>query len=115
METHESGKLKFQFTVDESVVNVNQTLHGAYIAFLVDETTTCALALAHRDNARGVSVEMNISYTRAARLNEIVTIETECKKVGSTLAFLEATFKTSDGKLIATGRHTKFVGGRMSK
>ena len=57
---------------------------------------------------------MHMNYLRAARVNDIVHVETECKKVGSTLAFLEATITNANtGKLIATATHTKYVGDNM--
>ena len=48
VEASETGKFKFQMTVDESNTNVIGTLHGAYIAFLVDHTTSVSLALSGR-------------------------------------------------------------------
>lgn len=112
VEASDNGKLKYEFNVDSSVVNINKSLHGGYIAYLADHTTTAALVSCHQDNLRGVSVDMNISFMRAAKLNELITVETECKKLGKTLAFLEAIFKDSNGKIVATARHTKFVGGK---
>ena len=75
---------------------------------MVDFTTTAALMVMENSKA-GVSVDMSISYMRAAKIGDVVTMETECKKIGSTLAFMEATLKNSDGKLLAVGKHTKYV------
>lgn len=105
-----TGRLKFEFTVDKSQTNINNTLHGAYIAFLVDHTTSFSLVMAGKTSNPGVSVDMNMSYMRSAKIGEVVFIESEIMKIGSNLAFLEATLTNSDGKLVATARHTKFVG-----
>lgn len=104
----DTGQCKFQWTVSEEQVNGFGTLHGGYTAYMVDFTTTAALMVMPM-NKSGVSVDMSISYLQAAKVGEIVTMETECKKVGSTLAFMEAVLKNEDGKIIATGKHTKYL------
>merc|ERR1711970_506762 len=103
IEANESGKFKFKITVDESHTNTNGTIHGAYIAFLVDHSTSLSLALSGRGPVHaGASVDLNISYLRTAKVNDVITVETECTKVGSTLAFLQATVMNAEGKAIAT-------------
>ena len=52
---------------------------------------------------------------RAARLGETLTIEAFCRKIGSTIAFTESTITNQDGLLIATGKHTKFIGTKIKK
>ena len=42
-------------------------------------------------------------------------IEALCRKVGSTIAFTESTITNQDGQLIATGKHTKFIGSKSRK
>ena len=102
---------KYRFTVDESQTNNGGTLHGAYIAYLVDHTTSISIALTGLGPIHaGVSVGMNINYLRSAKVDDVVTVVTSCKKVGRTLAFLEASLSNADGKLIATASHTKYVG-----
>ena len=46
---------------------------------------------------------------RAARPGDILTIDAFCRKIGNTIAFTEASISNQDGKLIATGKHTKFI------
>ena len=111
VDADESGKFKYKLKIEEAHTNVNGTIHGAYIAFLVDHSTSLSLALSGRGPIHaGVSVDMNISYLRTAKVNDVITVETECRKVGSTLAFLEATIMNAEGKEIATATHTKYVG-----
>ncbi|XP_002163057.1 acyl-coenzyme A thioesterase 13 [Hydra vulgaris] len=107
------GKLKFQWTVDETQVNSYGTLHGGYTSFLADYTTSIALAAINNKNA-GVSVDLSVTYLNPAKVGEIVFIETECKKLGKRLAFLEFQLKNSDGKLLATAKHTKFIGNETN-
>ena len=106
----EKGKLKYEFTVRESQANLHGVLHGAYVAFVVDETSTKVLEMSHATKKRGVSVNMSVSYLHPAYIDQIITVEAECRKIGSKLAYLEATLRTNDGTLVAHGKHTKFVG-----
>ena len=79
-------------------------------ALLVDVVGT--LALLGRDPTRpGVSVEMNQSFLAAAREGERLTIAGTVLKYGRTLGFTEVTISSADkpGRLIAVGRHTKFL------
>ncbi|XP_057297149.1 acyl-coenzyme A thioesterase 13-like [Hydractinia symbiolongicarpus] len=110
----DNGKAKFQWTVDESQVNGLKTLHGGFTAFIVDVTTTVMLITLGK-NRPGVSIELNVSYMKPARIGEVVTLETECKKLGSSLAFTEAVIKNSKGDLLATAKHTKYVGDLEKK
>ena len=103
------GRLKFQWTIDETQINPYGTLHGGYISFLADYTTSTALAIINNKNA-GVSVDLSVTFLNTAKVGETVYIETECKKLGKRLAFLEFDLKNSEGKLLATAKHTKFVG-----
>ena len=58
---------------------------------------------------------MYCSYMRAAKLGETLMIEALCRKVGNTIAFTESTITNQDGQLIATGKHTKFIGSKSRK
>lgn len=63
------------------------------------------------DSVRGVSVDMHLSYLKAARLGEVVLIEADTIKSGRKMAFLECVLKhKKDGSVIAKGSHTKYVG-----
>ena len=60
----------------------------------------------------GVSVDLNVSFMRAAKRDSYLTIEGRLLKVGKALAFTEVDLYErredgSRGKLIASGRHTK--------
>lgn len=103
------GKCTFQWKVEEEQLNGLGTLHGGFTAYVLDYSTSAALMA--MGSTPGVSIDLGVSYLSAAKPGDIVTVETDCKKLGRTLAFLEAEFKVND-KLIATGKHTKFVGGK---
>ena len=99
-----------ELTVSRELSNNFGTLHGGTTALLVDVVGT--LALLGRDPKRpGVSVEMNQSFLAAAREGERLTIAGSVLKYGRTLGFTEVTISSADqpGRLIAIGRHTKFL------
>ena len=103
-------------TVTESLANNFGTLHGGAVSTLVDVAGT--LALLGRDPTRpGVSVEMNQSFCSGAQIGQTLSVHGTVLKYGGTLAFTEVVVRAADaggttkgaaGRLIATGRHTKF-------
>ncbi|XP_075234378.1 acyl-coenzyme A thioesterase 13-like isoform X2 [Lycorma delicatula] len=102
------GKCTAEMTVEEEHTNRNGTLHGGYTAIIVDVITS--LALYTSKPVVGVSVNMHISYLKAASLGDQILIEAKTNKLGRTLAFLDVVIKKKEGgDLIATGSHTTFV------
>lgn len=62
-------------------------------------------------------IKMNISflgiissYLRGVPLGEEITIDAKASKIGKTLSFLTVDLLDSRGRLLAQGKHTKFVG-----
>lgn len=52
-----------------------------------------------------------ISYMNAAKEGDNVEVEAVTRKLGKKLAFLEVEVRNKDkNQLLATGRHTKYVG-----
>ncbi|XP_010214839.1 PREDICTED: acyl-coenzyme A thioesterase 13, partial [Tinamus guttatus] len=103
------GKLVCELKVEEEHTNRGGTLHGGLTATLVDVVSTAALMNTERA-VPGVSVDMNITYTTAAKIGEEVLITAQILKQGRNLAFatVDLTNKAT-GKLIAQGRHTKYL------
>ncbi|XP_035406472.1 acyl-coenzyme A thioesterase 13 [Cygnus atratus] len=104
------GKVVCELKVEEEHTNRGGTLHGGLTATLVDVVSTAALLHTERA-APGVSVDMNITYTSAAKIGEEVLITAQILKQGRNIAFatVDLTNKAT-GKLIAQGRHTKYLG-----
>lgn len=118
----------FRFTVNEPQLNANNHLHGSYIAYLVDLTTTAANVVCSADNScqeidsatpscswvsanRGVSVELSVTYISSAQPGDKLAVRASRIKTGKNLSFLEALIWNVDsGASIASGKHTKFVG-----
>ena len=91
--------------------NEGGTLHGGLSATLVDTISTLALTLPDGQNfSYGVSVNMDLSYMKAAKLGEEVLIEAKVLKRGRTLAFLEVELRNkATNELLVKGSHTKFI------
>lgn len=63
------------------------------------------------DSVPGVSVDIHVSYLKAAREGDVVIIEADTIRKGKKLAFLECVLKhKKDDSVIAKGSHTKYVG-----
>lgn len=114
----DQGKFVVELKVDEQLANANKILHGGLIASLVDGVSTMALVNTQLKKP-GVTLNLNVTYIKAVKLNESVLIEGRVMKCGSKIAFLEADLylKDKDGScelkkenLVATGSHTKYIG-----
>ncbi|XP_009575678.1 PREDICTED: acyl-coenzyme A thioesterase 13 [Fulmarus glacialis] len=104
------GKIVCEMKVEEEHTNRGGTLHGGLTATLVDVVSTAALLYTERA-LPGVSVDMNITYTSAAKIGEEILITAQILKQGRNLAFASVDLTNKEtGKLIAQGRHTKYLG-----
>eukprot|EP00056_Hartaetosiga_gracilis_P020923 m.21945 g.21945 ORF g.21945 m.21945 type:complete len:117 (+) comp8778_c0_seq2:487-837(+) len=64
--------------------------------------------LTHDPRRPGVSLEINTTYVRAAKLNDTVIITGTILKTGGKIGFSQVDItRKSDGELVVTGRHTK--------
>lgn len=103
----ENGRAEAKLVVTQAVANSYGTLHGGAIATLIDIGGTMALLSVDAERG-GVSVEINTSFLAAAKLGETVRVEADALKVGRSLGFTEVKLiNEGNGKVIATGRHTK--------
>ncbi|CAB3376460.1 Hypothetical predicted protein [Cloeon dipterum] len=106
------GKCVAEMVVGEEHQNKGGTLHGGLTATIVDGISTLAL-MTHGRGVPGVSVDIHVSYLKAAKEGEKITIDAKTNKAGSSLAFLDVQITNSAGELIATGTHTKFIGENL--
>ncbi|XP_064607038.1 acyl-coenzyme A thioesterase 13-like [Liolophura sinensis] len=98
-----------ELKVTEDNKNLYGSLHGGLMATLVDAVSTWGME-AHTSNP-GISVELNITYVKGAKVGETVVIESKPLKIGRTLAYFSVDITNKKtGDLLATGRHTKHVG-----
>ena len=103
----ENGEVQVSFVVDETHANGYGTLHGGFTATLVDVVGTLALISKDKDKA-GVSLDINVSYMNAAAIGQKVICIGRLLRIGQSFGFTQVDLiREEDGKLLATGRHTK--------
>ena len=105
-----TNRVRCEMKVCEEHLNGQGTLHGGLTSTIVDTVSTMAI-MANERAVPGVSTDLSVSFLRAARPGETITIDSECVKLGRTLAFATVEIRrSSDNEVIALGRHTKHVG-----
>ncbi|KAL4717649.1 hypothetical protein ACJJTC_000798 [Scirpophaga incertulas] len=105
------GRMVTEFRVRQEHLNQRGTLHGGFIAHLVDAISTYALTTNEKVDTRGVSIDLSITYMSAAKEGDNIEVEAITKKTGKKVAFLEVEVRNKDkNQVLATGRHTKYIG-----
>lgn len=109
----DKGVAVVELKVEKPLVNAAGLLHGGVIASLMDSISTLALFNSPVKKP-GVSVNINLSYLNAAKLNDLLVVEGRVVKSGAKLAFLAAEiYSKSESdqtrRLIATCSHTKYI------
>ncbi|CAG0914906.1 unnamed protein product [Notodromas monacha] len=103
------GNVVAEMSVTEADTNRGGTLHGGLTSTIVDSVSTVGL-MTTGPNLPGVSVDLSVSFLKAAKIGDIISIESETVKVGGSLAFLRVVLKNKQtGDVIALGSHTKFL------
>ncbi|XP_022158814.1 acyl-coenzyme A thioesterase 13 isoform X1 [Momordica charantia] len=105
----EPGRVVCSLKVPARLLNENNSLHGGATAALVDCIGSAAIKT-FGVSTTGVSVEINVSYMDAAYLDEQIEIESKVLRMGKTIAVVNVELrKKSNGKIVAQGRHTKYL------
>ncbi|KAK9735610.1 hypothetical protein RND81_04G215500 [Saponaria officinalis] len=105
----EHGRIICTFNVPNRLLNTANTLHGGAIASLVDLVGSAVIYTVGAPST-GVSVEINVSYLDAAQLNEEIEIEGKALRIGKSIGVVSVELrKKANGKIIAQGRHTKYL------
>ncbi|CAN6483050.1 unnamed protein product [Victoria cruziana] len=103
------GRLLCSFTVLPHLLNTGKFLHGGATASLVDIVGS-AVILTTGAPTTGVSLEISVSYLDSAYLNEEIEVEAKVLRVGKAIAVVNVEFrKKGNGRIVATGRHTKYL------
>ena len=100
----------FQF-IEEEHTNRGGGLHGGLSALLVDCISTIALVHPEEPLKLGVSVNMDLTYMKGAKVGDDVLIDAKLLRKGRNLAFLEVELKNKNtNDVLVKGSHTKFIG-----
>mmetsp|Transcript_38618 Transcript_38618/g.85934 ORF Transcript_38618/g.85934 Transcript_38618/m.85934 type:complete len:189 (+) Transcript_38618:109-675(+) len=103
----ERGRIVCKFPVTQKVSNRYGTLHGGCIATLVDTVSTAALVTV--SDQTGVSVNLATTYLLPVPCGVEVVVDARVVRSGKTLATIQVDIKLPDGRVAATGMHTKFL------
>ncbi|KNC97148.1 uncharacterized protein SPPG_09477 [Spizellomyces punctatus DAOM BR117] len=107
---HHKGTVLCELTVEDYHLNRLQGLHGGTICTLVDIGGSLAVAAKANNTYTGVSTDISVSFLNGGKIGDKLQIHSTCNKKGKTLAYTTVEVKAGD-KLLATGSHTKYVGG----
>ncbi|PHT72659.1 hypothetical protein T459_23444 [Capsicum annuum] len=106
----EPGRLLCSFHVPPRLVNAGNFLHGGATATLVDILGSAVIFTVGRLALTGVSVEISVSYLDAAYVGEEIEVEAKVLRVGKAIAAVTVELrKKKTGKIVAQGRHTKYL------
>ena len=96
-----------RLTVTPELANAYNTMHGGATATLVDILGTLAL-LSLDPTKPGVTIELSCSYMAAAAVGDDVECKGTVLRAGRKIGYTQVELiRARDGKLLASGRHTK--------
>ncbi|KAG0370410.1 HotDog domain-containing protein [Gamsiella multidivaricata] len=101
------GSILCELQVEKQHLNRLGGCHGGLLSTIVDVGGSLAIA-AENMHATGVSTDLNVSFVSGAKIGDKLSIDSRCDNVGGSLAFTSVEIKVGD-KVVALGRHTKFV------
>ncbi|XP_077271280.1 acyl-coenzyme A thioesterase 13 isoform X2 [Temnothorax americanus] len=90
------GKCKAQFTVAEEHLNLGGFLHGGFTTTIIDCVSTYALMTHKTEPPPGASVDLHVTFLKAAFPGETVTVDAKTVRTGKTLAFLAVELTKND-------------------
>lgn len=105
----EEGLVRFESTPTRAVYNPIGTVHGGYIATLLDSACGCVVHSMLRPGQTYTSLEIKTVFHRALTEGAPVIAEGRIVQIGGRAAFAEADLKGVDGKLYATATSTCLV------
>jgi uncharacterized protein (TIGR00369 family) len=97
----EEGALEAQFIVREEMTNPLGLLHGGSIALIIDDMIGATVYTLPTET-HFVSVNLNVNFLNAGRLNEVITAKAKITKKGRTFIHAECSLFNSRNSLIAT-------------
>ena len=105
----EEGRVVFEGTPTRAVYNPIGTVHGGWMATLLDSACACAVHSMLRPGQVYTTLEINTVFHRALTEGVPVKAEGRIVQIGRRAGFAEADLKGVDGKLYATATSTCLV------
>ncbi|WOL01528.1 acyl-coenzyme A thioesterase 13 [Canna indica] len=105
----EPGRVLCSYAVPPRLSGPGNYLHGGVVATLVDVVGSSAFLSAGL-RTTGVSLDINVSYLDVAFIGEEIEIDAKVLRAGKTVGVVSVEVrKKGSGKLIAQGRHSKYL------
>ena len=105
----EEGRVVFEGTPTRAVYNPIGTVHGGWMATLLDSACACAVHSMLRPGQVYTTLEIKTVFHRALTEGVPVRAEGRIVQIGRRAGFAEADLKGVDGKLYATATSTCMV------
>lgn len=105
----EEGLVRFESTPSRAVYNPIGTVHGGYIATLLDSACGCVVHSMLKPGQAYTSLELKTVFHRALSEGTPIVTEGRIVQIGRRAAFAEADIRGVDGKLYATATSTCLV------
>lgn len=105
----EEGRVVFEGTPTRAVYNPIGTVHGGWMATLLDSACACAVHSMLRPGQVYTTLEIKTVFHRALTEGVPVKAEGRIVQMGRRAGFAEADLKGVDGKLYATATSTCLV------
>jgi uncharacterized protein (TIGR00369 family) len=105
-----AGAVVMAATPDESHYNPIGSVHGGFVATLLDSVCGCAVQSTLPAGTAYTSLDLNVSFLRGITVDTGRVVATgRVTKPGSRAAFVEADVKDASGRLLATATSTCLV------
>ncbi|CCH54703.1 thioesterase superfamily protein [Fibrisoma limi BUZ 3] len=100
LQSVEPNRMVATYAVREEMTNPTGVLHGGAAAAIMDELVGMTVYALGREYAY-TSVNLNVDFLSAARLNDVLTATAQIVRAGKNIIHCEATITAADGKIIA--------------
>ena len=106
----EKGRVVFQATPTEESYNPLGTVHGGYLATLLDSALGCAIHSSLKPKLGYTTLELKVNYLRAMSASTgPIKAEGRVIQTGRRAAFAEGEIKDAEGRVYATATTTCLV------
>jgi acyl-CoA thioesterase len=110
IDEYRTGYCRLHYRITEVMINGLQTVHGGILFSAADS------ALAFACNSHGilsVALEVSISFTRAARLGDLLTVEAKEVHLGNKIGVYDIRTTNEQGELVALFKGTAYRTSKM--
>jgi uncharacterized protein (TIGR00369 family) len=97
----EPGRVEISWTPPEELCNPGGTVHGGYIALILDNAVCMAGASTGEVFMPMLTLSLNVDYVRPVKAGETHTVVGVCVHPGRTRMLSNATITDADGRLVA--------------